>query len=386
MSEYNPPESVYEYTIGSAEDSGSSERKRQSAVCLYDDLKFQVGESVADPNSIQMTGSRSDISQIEKPIQSIARQHLAQYSQDELDSNWLLHEFFENIYVINLNRAPERLNHFTNEIQSIGVPYFRRFNAVDGATDVSPTIWNKFYLNRCNLDLSTEIGQRIFNRIRKREAGCFLSCLGVYTEVKQAFDKALYNLHVAEKGLDASKIVEARAEVNKSSRALIFEDDAAFGFLKGDIATKEGVGYYFNKALAQVPEDWDILYLFVYPSEPTVQITENIHQVFGTWCLLAYVIRYTVYDELVKEFEKINDAGVSKLATTDLTFAALQRKYKTYALSPSVVYAVGGESTITGEVFAPYQTVSEFSTNNVIGIPKPGYPPVVKTVYELQDE
>ena len=36
--------------------------------------------------------------------------------------------------------------------------------------------------------------------------------------------------------------------------------------------------YYFNKALAQVPEDWDILYLFVYPSEPTVQITENIHQ------------------------------------------------------------------------------------------------------------
>ena len=87
-----------------------------------------------------------------------------------------------------------------------------------------------------------------------------------------------------------------------------------------------------------------------------------------------------------KEFEKINDPGVLKLATNDLTFAAFQRQYKTYALSPSVVYATGGESMITGEVFAPYQTVSEFSMDNVIGIPKPGYPPVVKTVYELQDE
>ena len=326
-----------------------------------------------------------DISEIEKPIQSIAEEHLARYSQEELDSNWRLHELFDNIYVINLNRATERLNTFTKEVQSIGIPSFQRFTAVDGATDVPFALWNKFYLNRCNVDLSTQVGQRIFTRIRMREAGCFLSCLGIYEKIKQTFDTALDNLRKAEEGFDLSKMIEAKAEVAKSSRALIFEDDAAFGFLKGDVATREGVGYYFNKALAQVPDDWDILYLFVYPTEPTIQITENIQQIFGSWCLLAYVIRYTVYDELVKEFEKIYDPGVSKLATNDLTFAAFQKKYKTYALSPSVVYAVGGESTITGEVFAPYQTVSEFSTNNVIGIPKPGYPPVVRTVYDLQD-
>jgi len=341
MFEYTPPESAYEYTI--------------------------------------------DVSRLEKPIQLIANEHLAQYSKEELDSNWRLHECFENIFVINLDRAHERLDAFTKEAQSIGIPFFQRFKAVDGKTEVPPSIWNKFYLNRCNVDLSTEIGQKIFTRIRKREAGCFLSCLGVYQKIKEAFDTALSTLREAEERLDPEEIAKAKNAVAKSSRALIFEDDAAFGFLKGDIATKEGVGYYFNKALAEVPDDWDILYLFVYPTEPTTQITENIQQIFGSWCLLGYAIRYTVYDELVKEFEKIHDPEVSKLATNDLTFAAFQQKYKTYALSPSVVYAAGGESTITGEVFAPYQTVSEFSTNNVIGIPKPGYPPVVRTVYELQD-
>jgi|GEM_PF-2190991 len=326
-----------------------------------------------------------DVYQIEKPIRMIAEDHLFKYSGEELDRNWRLHEFFDTILVINLDTATERLKTFTEEIRSIGIPSFERFTAVDGSTDVPPYLWDKFYLNRCNVDLSTEVGQKIFTRIRKREAGCFLSCLGVYKKVKQAFDTALSNLLQAEDTQDELKIIEAKAQVARFSRALIFEDDAAFGFLQGNRAVKEGVGHYLNKALAQLPDDWDILYLFVYPTEPTVQISENIQQIFGSWCLPAYVIRHTVYDELVKEFEKIHDPAVTKLATNDLTFSAFQRKYKTYALSPAVVYAAGGESTITGEVFAPYQSVSEFSTDNVIGIPKPGYPPVVRTVYELQE-
>lgn len=328
---------------------------------------------------------RLEVSQIEKPIQSIGKKHLNQFSDEELDLNWHLHECFESIYVINLDRASERLNTFTKEVQSIGIPSFERFKGVDGATEVPDSIWNKFYLNRCNLDISTELGQKIFNRIRKREAGCFLSCLGVYQKIKQAFDRALHDLHEAEESLDPLKIAAARGEVAKRSRALIFEDDAAFGFLKGDIAYREGAGAYFNKAITQVPDDWDILYLFVYPTEPTIQISEHVQQVFGSWCLVAYVIRYTVYDALVKEFEKIHDPEISKIAPADLAFAAFRKNYKTYALSPCVVYSLGGESTITGEVFAPYQTVSEFSITNIMGIPKPGYPPVVKSVYELQE-
>ncbi|MEI8124380.1 MAG: hypothetical protein WCG42_01335 [Parachlamydiaceae bacterium] len=326
-----------------------------------------------------------DISQIEKPIRIIAEEHLATYSSEELNQNWRLHEFFESMIVINLDTATERLKTFTEETLSIGIPSFERFKAVDGSKDVPPSIWHKFYLNRCNVDLSTEVGQKIFTRIRKREAGTFLSCLGVYQKIKNAFDAALKNLHEAEESQDESKITEAKALVARSSRVLIFEDDAAFGFLQDRVATKEGVGEYLNKALAQVPDDWDILYLFVYPTEPTAQISENIQQIFGSWCLPAYVIRHTIYDDLVKEFEKINDPEVSKLATNDLTFSAFQRTRKTYALAPAVVYAAGGESTITGEVFAPFQAVSEFSTVNVMGIPKPGYPPVVKTVYELQE-
>ena len=323
-----------------------------------------------------------DVSQLEKPIQIIANEHLENYSPEELDLNWRLHEFFDTRIVINLDRATERLTTFTEETQKIGIPSVDRFSAVDGATQVPPSIWNKFYLNRCNVDLSTEVGQKIFNRIRTREAGCFLSCLGVYQKIKNSFDAALQNLREAEKSQDQDKIIAAKGLVASSSRALIFEDDAAFGFLQDKGATKEGAGYYPNKALAQVPEDWDILYLFVYPTEPTVQITENIQQVFGSWCLLAYVIRYTVYDDLVKEFEKIYDPEVTKLPTNDLTFSAFQRSRKTYALSPAVVYASGGESTITGEVFAPFQAVSEFSKENIMGIPKPGYPPVVRNVYE----
>jgi len=38
-----------------------------------------------------------DVSQIERPIRSIAKDHLASYSSEELDRNWRLHEFFDNI-------------------------------------------------------------------------------------------------------------------------------------------------------------------------------------------------------------------------------------------------------------------------------------------------
>src|SRR5688572_19881518 len=73
-------------------------------------------------------------------IQEIASNHLSTMSSDELNQNWKLNEFFENIMVINLPHALKRLEDITKNLKAIGTKKFKIFKAIHGRTEIDESI------------------------------------------------------------------------------------------------------------------------------------------------------------------------------------------------------------------------------------------------------
>lgn len=121
----------------------------------------------------------------EIPLSQIAERHLDSMSRDELDKDWRLNEFFDQVYVINLTQATERLERLKNECEKIGCT-FEIFTAIDGPKLVEKAIWNKFYLD--HNDVGKEEG--CLDRLHQSQAGCYLSHYKIILKVKQAFEQA----------------------------------------------------------------------------------------------------------------------------------------------------------------------------------------------------
>lgn len=125
-----------------------------------------------------------------------------------------LFDFFDgNIFVINLARRPDRMEHFNGEMKRIGVTKYERFNAIDP-------------------------GPHLGNH------GC------------SASHRAVLNL-IIERGLKT---------------AFIFEDDAAVRPQFRDSFHDE-----FSAAMRDLPSDWDMVYLSGhYAEKPRARISPRI--------------------------------------------------------------------------------------------------------------
>ena len=103
---------------------------------------------------------------------------------------------------------------------------------------------------------------------------------------------------------------------------LILEDDAVF---------YPGFAENFDKAMADLPDDWDIFYLGAWTGLPdqhnTVRITDRIHRMgFGLWTH-AYAVRYRVYDIVLQEMATTRDA-------VDQVIARLMHDLNVYVAIP----------------------------------------------------
>ena len=76
---------------------------------------------------------------------------------------------------------------------------------------------------------------------------------------------------------------------------LIFEDDVTFPL---------DFDYNFNKCLQELPEDWDIFYLSGTPKRTPQPINDEINLCFGMWGTFGYMVRESIYDFLISEFER----------------------------------------------------------------------------------
>jgi glycosyl transferase, family 25 len=102
------------------------------------------------------------------------------------------------MFVVNLDRSPERLALMTQRCQEIGIS-FERFPAVDG-TDIPEALRRYF----------SDASGRIVSPLRPAEIGCYASHLGVWQ-------------HIVDENLPAAVVCEDDADLPGSFRAIVRE-------------------------------------------------------------------------------------------------------------------------------------------------------------------
>ncbi|MBA2727528.1 MAG: glycosyltransferase family 25 protein [Parachlamydiaceae bacterium] len=291
------------------------------------------------------------------PIKTIAKQQLDSMSYKELDADWQLNDFFGTIAVINLPQAKKRLKLITNELKSIGTDSFMIFSAIDGRKDIEPAIWNKFYLNLHNIDTSTDEGKLALDHLHQGQSGAYMSHYTLIRQIKNSFEIALNELELAKVSHNNQEILRAVKEVRKSSRLLIFEDDAGFGILnkKKTAVSRKRVGVLLRKALSKLPDDWDMLYFIVNATEPSTKISSHLCKLNRSWSLSGYAINNSMYGPLVELLKKIDDVTVTHIWPIDNEIGEIHSFYNVYAINPSIVYHQGGCSHITDRMWLPWQ-------------------------------
>lgn len=306
---------------------------------------------VSTPIVHECVVTREDNPHWNDSLNSIAARQLSTMSDEELDKDWKLNEFFGTIAVINLPSATKRLEGITKELANVGATSFETFRAVNGRTELESIIWKKFIRKKHGgrfRDDSRKSREQVFN-VFKGEAGCYMSHYRIIQKVKDAFETSLEELKEAEGTANAELIENAQNKVRKYSRLLILEDDAGFGFVESDMmtVTKEGVGKHLREALINLPPDWDMLYFVVGVHEPTKKISAQLRKIRSSWCQAAYVVNNSMYSDLVDYLKKIEDPKVRSVLPIDSELGQLHRFYNVYAIYPSVVYHQMGTSDIT---------------------------------------
>jgi len=153
-----------------------------------------------------------------------------------------LNTFFSAIFLINLDRRPERLEKVLPILNSAGFDNVLRFSAIDG---------KDFKYN---------------GPLNAGQLGCTLSHLGIIKYAKE------HNLE----------------------SIFIIEDD---------VELAENFNEVISKALDELPSDWRLFYAGGNHMKATTQLTNNLVKLNGTLTTHAYGIHSRFYDEIIKTIE-----------------------------------------------------------------------------------
>lgn len=294
----------------------------------------------------------SSIDQPKESIQNLAKKQLSTFSDEELDRDWCLDQFFGTVVVINLPQATQRLERITHNLSKIGLKNFEVYSAVNGRTDLPMEIWAKFYRNWSHIDTSTEEGLKKLHCQFKGEAGCFCSHYYLIKAVSDAYDRALVELKMAHDANDTSAIAAAEQNVRKHGSVLILEDDNGFGIVSEDktSATLSNVGKIFRLAIRELPENWDMLYFMSLPKEPAADFSKHLKKIGRSRFANAYAVNHTIYKDMIKQLRKIEDCEIVKIESVDNEMGNLHPKHQVFATYPSIAYQHEGFNFITSKI------------------------------------
>ena len=173
---------------------------------------------------------------------------------------------------INLDRRPERWERMQRAFDAHGIGPVQRFSAVDGNAVVVPQHW-------------------------AHSPGAY-GCLRSHVEiVREARDAG-------------------------ASSVLIFEDDAVF-----EPRIKDKFSSYF----AEVPEDWDMLFLGALHKDEPIRVSGHIGRITKANSTFAYAIRNTVFDAFIE----LNSRAEHVL---DMNSYHLQERFNCYCFMPNLVW------------------------------------------------
>lgn len=188
-----------------------------------------------------------------------------------------VNEFFDHVFVINLKRRFDRLISITKELEKHNIEA-EVIEAIDGNELELPEIISSDGLKCSSGDIA-----------------CALS----HSKV--------------------CKLAKERGYKNY----LCLEDDAVF---------KNNFDFWFDLQIAQLPEDYDLVYLGGSHNGPCIRVEFAASICRGTKIFTTHAIgvRNTIYDSLIELWEQKNEK-------VDICVASLQTKFNTYAFNPFIV-------------------------------------------------
>jgi GR25 family glycosyltransferase involved in LPS biosynthesis len=189
--------------------------------------------------------------------------------------------FFACKVCINLDRRPERWTSMQRKLEQAGIRTVERLSAVDG--------------------IRIEVPEAHRN-LRPVDYACTMSHLAA---VRQA----------RERGAES---------------VLILEDDA---FFDPEFPAR------FAEYVAQLPDDWHMLFLGGYHFQPPMPVNSHIVRAVETLTTHAYAVRDSLYDEFIR----LNEAPPR---IVDRNNTVLQSRFQCYCFEPNLVGQEGGYSDI----------------------------------------
>jgi GR25 family glycosyltransferase involved in LPS biosynthesis len=202
-----------------------------------------------------------------------------------------------NIFLINLNTKPERLDNFIEAYKRtdlFNVKQFERVAAVNGRQiDISKHVSER---GMHDIQMIEQRGYRIkHNQLTRGAVGCYLSHLQIY------------------------KLIRSRPE----PFGIIFEDDIKFNHRE--------VYKHLRIQLARIPDDWDMLLMgcVCHVCKNNKEYKELDH----FFLLHAYIIRKSGAIKILNEIEFL---PVRQQIDSELSVLATEHKLKVYCLTQSL--------------------------------------------------
>jgi hypothetical protein len=200
-----------------------------------------------------------------------------------------LFDRFDKVYCINLDKRPDRMEKFNNEVSKYDLGDFERVSAIDGE----------------KLDISQ------FNtRLSRGELGLLMTNLNIIKTAKK----------------------------NNYESILILEDDCCF--------TDEikNIDEYFK----YLPSDWDFLYMGGNHNShmnvnPPIIINDKVCKLHSTYTTHFVGIKNTIFDQIESILEKKNQP-------LDVLYTTLQKIFNAYCFYPAIATQIVDFSNIQNTI------------------------------------
>ena len=196
-----------------------------------------------------------------------------------------IEKFSKNIFVLNLKKREDRLEHIKRQLKKIGCDNYSIIECVDGSLVENPTT------------------------IKNGAYGLILTYYKIYEEIK---NKNLNEL-------------------------IIIEDDCVFdkNFCNEIINFKNNI-----------PEDWSILYFggnhntHVGSGGP-LRINDYVHKVHSTFSAHCIVIKFQIFEKLIHLLGTYNREA-------DVVLSYLQKEHSSYTTNKKITWQINSYSDIEG--------------------------------------
>jgi glycosyl transferase, family 25 len=199
-----------------------------------------------------------------------------------------VNRWFTHTVCVNLDRRPERWSRMQERFARHGISNVVRFSAVDGERVDVPPEWKG----------------------SAGAYGCLQSNLAV---VKHARDEGWPSV-------------------------LVLEDDVVF---------HESLTSRLPQLMAQVPADWDMLFLGGMHRDEPVRVRENLLRLTSTTSTYAYAVRSTVYQAFL-------DTHADSREPVDVRNRLLQERFNCYCFFPHLAWVDGGLSDTQSRQVDPW--------------------------------